>query len=82
MLEFLCFFPRVGSGDPRNQMRPSVERRDRLIRALISPLSQSQAISLVSTSSYVMLSFNPHFNLRNRNHYRPFTGKETEAQRG
>ena len=60
-------------------MKPTVERRDRLIRALIS---QSRAISLVSTSSYVMVSFNPHFNLRNRNNYRPFAGKETEAQRG
>ena len=28
MLEFLCFFPRVGLGDPGAQMRPGVERRD------------------------------------------------------
>ena len=79
MLEFLCFFPRMRSEDPGNQMKPTVERRDRLIRAPISPVPQSQAISLVSTSSYVMVSFNPHFNLRNRNHYCRFTGKETEA---
>lgn len=28
MLEFLCFFPRVGLGDAVAQMRPGVERRD------------------------------------------------------
>ena len=28
MLEFLCFFPRLGLGGPGAQMRPGVERRD------------------------------------------------------